>query len=283
MDTKLIPPVPPPDYDTIIKDNININQQTKLKELINKYNIDPFFSEKLELLNNYEIVLLCDDSGSMNTSIKDNKNINLTRWDELKSIVNIVISIANVYDNNGIDIHFLNRGIYNNIKFEEQASICLEDMPCGGTPLTSTLSVILEQYKDSKKPLLLVIATDGVPTINGKLDLDNFKYVLQNKSDNVYISFLACSDNNTDVDYLNELDKTISNIDTLDDYKSELKEVQNVQGKNFKYSLSDHIVRLLLGPICPEMDKLDEEKINTNTNNLKNKKKKKFTKDCKIL
>ena len=260
--------LPPPDYNSVV-DNDDIayrnTRRDKLIYLINKYEIDPYFSEKMEILNKYEIVLLCDDSGSMNAPIKDNK-VNSTRWEELKSVVKIVISIATIYDRNGIDIYLLNRGIYENIKSEENIENILEDEPCGGTPLTFTLRKILEKYNEnnySKKPLLVVIATDGVPTDSGNLDLDNFKRLLENKNhDKVYISFLACSDNENDVGYLNDLDKNIPSIDTLDDYISELKEVRKVQGKDFRYSFSDHIVRLLLGPLCPEMDKLDEERIN---------------------
>ena len=71
---------------------------------------------------------------------------------------------------------------------------------------------------------------------------------------------MACSDQENDVGYLNKLDRKIPNIDTLDDYNSELLEVRKAQGKKFKYSFGDHVVRLLLGPICPELDKLDEKK-----------------------
>ena len=71
---------------------------------------------------------------------------------------------------------------------------------------------------------------------------------------------MACSDQESDIGYLNKLDKKIKNIDTLDDYNSELQEVKKAQGKNFSYTFGDHIVRLLLGPIFPELDKLDEKK-----------------------
>ena len=41
-----------------------------------------------------------------------------------------------------------------------------------------------------------------------------------------------------------------------------------VQGKIFSYTYGDHIVRLLLGPICQEWDNLDEKKLGKKTNNL---------------
>lgn len=258
----------PPEYNSIndVYTNTRLSKRDKLVYLINKYEIDPYFSEKLEILNDYEIVLLCDDSGSMNTPLNDNNGYS-TRWDELKAVVNIVVSIATIYDNNGIDIHFLNREGIDNIKCEEEVKNILNEIPCGGTPLTQKLEEILQKFNSISKKLLVIIATDGLPTYNGQLDLENFKTLLKNKNHSkVFISFLACSDNSQDVDYLNELDKTIPNIDTLDDYNSELKEVRQIQGNSFKYSFSDHIVRLLLGPICPELDKLDEKKINKTKN-----------------
>ena len=88
----------PPDYDSVCTRR---TKNEKLLYLIKKYEIHPYFSEKLEILHDFEIVLVCDDSGSMNTPIKDN-NGDATRWDELKTVVNIVISIATIYDNNGI-------------------------------------------------------------------------------------------------------------------------------------------------------------------------------------
>ncbi|CAF4335317.1 unnamed protein product [Adineta steineri] len=32
-----------------------------------------------------------------------------TRWDELKQTVSVVITLANIFDRNGVDIYFLNR------------------------------------------------------------------------------------------------------------------------------------------------------------------------------
>ena len=138
-------------------------------------------------------------------------------------------------------------------------------LPYGRTPLTEKCNFIFERYQSSEKPVLFVIATDGVPTnSNGYEDTKEFERCMMNKNHNkFFVSFLACSDQDDDVSYLNKLDKKVPNIDTLDDYLSEKKEVQNVQGKSFKYSLGDHIARLLLGPLCPELDNLDERKVGT--------------------
>lgn len=270
----------PPKYNQL--ENRTISKGKKILNLIQNYEIQSFFSEKLDILSNYDIVLLCDDSGSMNTPLSDNTGHN-TRWEELKTVIKIVISIATIFDDDGIDIYFLNRMDNMAVKSYDEVSIILEDPPYGGTPLTQKMVQIFNDYRKNDKPVLIIVATDGVPTCNGYEDLGNFKNCIVNKDHSkFYISFLACSDNNDEINYLNDLDKEVPNVDTLDDYISEKEEVLNVQGSQFSYKFSDHIVRLLLGPLCPELDKLDEEKISKTKlekKNLKGKKKQ----NCIIL
>lgn len=195
----------------------------------------------------------------MNTPLNDGSG-HLTRWDELKSIIKIVIEITSIYDENGIDIYFLNRETHKSVKSYEQVSTILDDSPQGLTPLTSSLKKILINFSDSEKPVLVVVATDGVP-YNGTCQLESFRKLLINKDHSkFFISFLACSDKEKDIGYLNELDLIVPNVDTLDDYNSEHREVLSAQGYNFSYTFGDHVVRLLLGPICEELDKLDEPK-----------------------
>ena len=168
-----------------------------------------------------------------------------------------------IFDEDGIDIHFLNREGISNVTNMNYIQNILEITPSGRTPLTQKCNRHLKQYSGSNKPVLLVIATDGIPTDGSSTDIEGFEKCLKAKNHNrFYIFILACSDQDADVGYLNKLDKKVPNIDTLDDYNSELLEVQEVQGKQFSYTLGDHVARLLLGPICPELDGLDEFKIN---------------------
>lgn len=55
----------------------------RLNHVAQHYNIHPQFADRLHALSNYEVVILCDDSTSMNTPIH---GTNQTRWDELKSV-----------------------------------------------------------------------------------------------------------------------------------------------------------------------------------------------------
>ena len=251
------PHIPPPDYHTLI----NKCKGYGVEDLLRKYEIDKLYSEKFPILEDYDIVFLIDDSGSMNTPLKQGPHE--TRWDELKSVIKIVIEIANIFDDDGIDLYFLNRDPVYCVNSYRNIDDILRDKPYGQTPLTESCCQIFSHFDQSEKPVLLVIATDGVPTdSHGHLDIDNFTSCIKNRNaDKIFISFLACSDSENDIAYLNKLDKKEKNIDTLDDYLSEKKEVIAAQGKNFSYSLGDHTARLLLGPLCPQLDSLDETRL----------------------
>ena len=67
-------PSAPPPYNNIMAKSQLINN------IMNKYEIDHLFGEKLSILEDYEIVLLLDDSGSMNTPLSEGPN--KTRWEE---------------------------------------------------------------------------------------------------------------------------------------------------------------------------------------------------------
>jgi hypothetical protein len=61
----------------------NDQRAQRLNQVVQQYEIDKQFAARLNALANCEIVVLCDDSGSMNTPIQGS---NQTRWDELKSV-----------------------------------------------------------------------------------------------------------------------------------------------------------------------------------------------------
>jgi len=61
----------------------NDQRSQRLNQVAQRYDIHPLFTARLHALGNYEVVILCDDSSSMNTPIQ---GTNQTRWDELKSV-----------------------------------------------------------------------------------------------------------------------------------------------------------------------------------------------------
>lgn len=243
-----------------------------LERIKRQYEISPYFAKKLEKLRGIEIVLLCDDSGSMEQAGSFDKKLNrcLTRWEELKQRVVIIMEIAMIMDPDGIDIYFLNRNSVHNIKNVNQINNIFATPPCGGTPLTESLNKILieKQHVINEKKVLIIIATDGEPRKydrNGR-DVDGreeFIQVLKNRKpiENIPISIMACTDDEKVMAFLNKVDK-IPYIDVLDDYENEKEEILRAQGSNYIFGLGDYIVKTLVGPFDLELDNLDEKKYN---------------------
>jgi len=63
----------------------NDQRAQRLNQVIQQYEINQQYASRLQALGTCEIVILCDDSGSMNTPLQGS---NQTRWDELKSVCN---------------------------------------------------------------------------------------------------------------------------------------------------------------------------------------------------
>jgi hypothetical protein len=221
----------------------------------------------LNILQQFEIVVLCDDSGSMNTPVDGTQG---TRWDELRSIVQIVIEIGSVFDSNGVDVHFLNRPPMPNVTDSRQVVESFIQRPAGLTPLTAALRRIFQSAASkpgSDKRLLVFVATDGAPTdANGNVDVRSLENLMRNErqANTTYVTFLACTDDEASVEYLSQWDRTMMNVDVVDDYKTEREEVRRNKGMNYPFSFGDYVAKALLGAVDPQMDLLDEAGNNNN-------------------
>lgn len=237
----------------------------RFRELAGRYEIRPDFCSKLRQLEGFEIVIICDDSGSMSSMLDqtpgDPFGKKYTRWDELKHYVSIVTDIAGTLDQNGLDIYFLNRPSVTGITHSEQVVPLFQNPPGGYTPIPRVLTQILNDKAGiiREKKMLILIATDGQPTNDVGNDATNeFFHCLKMRSPNVYVSIIACTDDNSSMAYLNEIDRIIPSVDVNDDYLSEKREVQIAQGPNYAFSFGDYVVKTLLGSIDPVFDSLDE-------------------------
>jgi len=243
----------------------------RFRSLAQRYEISDYFAGKLKQLEGWEIVLILDDSGSMNTPVKQGAGASpfarsITRWDELKSSVGIIVDIGAVMDKDGLDIYFLNRATLLNVTASSQLDAVFAAPPSGLTPITPVFQHVLQSKRaiSQERKLLVIIATDGAPTnARGEVDTAALKHVLVNERDasRVHVQFVACTDDDATVEYLNEWDRKIVNVDCCDDYHTEKEEVLKAQGRNFRFTFADYIVKILLGSIDPEFDNLDEQKI----------------------
>jgi hypothetical protein len=272
------PTIPPPAYqanylDLGAKISSEVSNDQKLKEFCRSYEISPLFQEDIQCIKKYDIIVLCDDSGSMvepsrYLSFKDNQMVDKTRWDELRETVEVITELCVLLDDDGIDIWFLN-GNYpiKNVTDKNKVSELFNNRkPSGRTPLTRVTRQIMSEPLQSGKPRLILIATDGEPNDNdGYSDCDNFLMLLKNRNvENNRISILACTSSDSQMDWLDIVDKEAKHVDVIDDYLSERKQILAIQGQNFSYSHGDHILKMLLGPILQKYDDLDEKPINKN-------------------
>ena len=232
--------------------------------IIQKYQISSFLAQKLPILQNYIVVFILDDSGSMNIQSSGIPGYNqaITRWDELKYFTKTAIEIVSTYSQNGCDAFFLNRAPVKNIRDFNQLIESFYNRPNGVTPLTKAVQTILQDNPAQSlhgKNLLIIILTDGEPTdLNGKVSIQEFKNSLLSRPPNVYTGIVACTNDLSAVAYLNNLDIEIPRLDVVDDYNSEMAEVQKSRGAEFPFSFGDYIVKALLGSIVPEIDQMDE-------------------------
>jgi hypothetical protein len=241
----------------------------KLRELCGRYEIRPDFATKLRQLESFEIVLLIDDSGSMATAVTvppgaDPYGPRPTRWTEVQRYCNTVVDLAAALDPDGIDVRFLNRPGFSHVTSMAQVAPAFGPLPTGFTPLTMAVTSILREkaHVIAEKKLLLVIATDGEPTDpSGKVDISSFTQVLRGRPINVFVSIIACTDDEGSVGYLNKLDRVIPRLDVTDDFQSERSEVLRAQGASFRFSFGDYVVKSLLGCVDNSFDHLDEKKI----------------------
>lgn len=213
-----------------------------------KYDISDEYVNKMWGLNEKHIVFICDDSGSMNT-IENG----VSRWDELKKTVNMVCDIASAFDPVGMDVHFLNRPTYFGIKDNSILSKCFMQHPSGCTPLITKLREVKDNYMNTNRDILLVIATDGCPSDGSNEQLISVLDQMVKMRFN--ITFLACTNDNYAIKYLQEIDAKYDKIDVVDDYTSEYNEVIKHK-KQFTYG--DYIVKMLTGSLNVEDDRVDE-------------------------
>lgn len=175
-----------------------------------KYEIHPSVAQRLwqVFFQNTKIVLLCDDSGSMNATVMDENSdpfaATLTRWQELKQLVVRLIEFGLAVGVT-LDIYFLNRPALLNVSTMDGLQQVFAVRPSGCTPLAEMLNRI---YQDTRTlpeeyQLLVLVMTDGEPTTrDGRPDRQGFYNALVNKRSNVHVSVAALTDNEEGTSFL---------------------------------------------------------------------------------
>jgi hypothetical protein len=270
-----------------VQNNFNMPEFTSF---VREYEISNEYAIKLRQLEGYDIVFICDDSGSMKTKVttpntKKFDDVMTTRWDEMKNIVSTVTKLSMILDDDGIDLYFLNREPLMGVTSQEQLDIIFTVPPSGYTPILKTLKQVIKDKSRAlaEKKLLIILATDGQPTSENGSNADSngvteteklydFLATGRNPQNKIHTTILACTDDDSIMEYLENWDSTLVNFDLVDDYYSERNRIQEAQGKSYRFTFGDYIVKILLGSIDKTLDSLDGSSatkpiVNTNYNN----------------
>ena len=287
MNSGTNPSAPPPSYDASFQPYpipnaqsfspqvgyppvVSQSREEIFRAIVQKYEIGQEYSNKLQMLTGFKVVFIFDDSGSMSAQLEDsplnNKGslIKVTRWDELQYYSSISLEIATLFSPQGCDIYFLNRGVVRNVTHANQLLFKFQNPPSGFTPLRDTFNAVLNDNLEAvrEKKLLVMILTDGEPTdAHGrKSEVKEFKMSLKHRKpiENIFVTIVACTDDDNSIEYLDKWDREIRNLDVVDDYRSEREQVKKAKGNRCVFSYGDYVVKSLIGSIDPKLDRSDE-------------------------
>ena len=204
------------------------------------------------VLTTSRVVLLLDDSGSMNTSVSDPLRPAAppsTRWAELLRLCGCVVDIVTSTTPAGVDCYFLNRPPVLGVCAPEQVAPAFNySPPQGGTPLIRALQQIFATYgpeAEAGRRVIVVVITDGEPSDGSPEQL--FAVLQQQRHQNIHVSIAECNDNEDEMAYLDGWDKRLLNFDNSDDFSMELMRVRAANGPRFRFTYLDYAVKIILG------------------------------------
>ena len=116
--------------------------KAELRKVAFNFDMSPHIAEHLMTLKDFKIVILVDNSGSMNTPI-NGTNMSRTRWNELREFLPMVIKIAVIFNPNGVDIYFLNGEPLLGVTDPSQLDERFSHDPKGHTPLAKVFEQVL--------------------------------------------------------------------------------------------------------------------------------------------
>mmetsp|Transcript_23516 Transcript_23516/g.37625 ORF Transcript_23516/g.37625 Transcript_23516/m.37625 type:complete len:298 (-) Transcript_23516:101-994(-) len=230
--------------------------------VLHKYDVTIAEAKSLRMLKEYDMIVIADDSGSMR---RKDPGCTQTRWDELGDSLRLIISLGACFDEDGIDIYFLNSEKINGVKSADDARLtaALKKFPSGSTPLSERLEEVVKDREnavrnelvDAKKPVLLMIFTDGVP--NGGEEVFGGKLAKVLKAQSTKLKFrcqlFACTGQDDEIAWARKLDDELEELDMTDDYLTEKKHM-DATGAFSSFTKGDWCLKAMLGAVDPSWD-----------------------------
>lgn len=216
----------------------------------------------------YDIILYCDDSGSM--AFEDGGE----RIEDLKVILGRVAEVATLFDDDGILVRFMNSSVEGNgIRSAADASALLSQVRFGGTtPLAASMRTrVLERVVYAAaaggqlaKPVLVITITDGEPTDTPR---DAILQVIREARARLSprfgpkaaaFQFAQVGRDSRAQAFLGRLDKDASVGDIIDCTSYFEQEAEEFARKGLTLSVEAWLLKLMLGAIDPSYDAEDE-------------------------
>lgn len=245
---------------------------TMFKEFARKYNISNNFASKLRKLGNFKIVMLNDDSGSMNSDAYSDGFLTdpyapiSSRFNELRGMVQIVMDGACILSKDLIDVYFLNRSGQRNVRsFQEIEQLFVKKPEKHDlTPIVKMLKEIIatEEQNMAEKKVLIFLAFDGQPTDStGHVnisEMDAYLDEIMAMYSNLYITMMACVSDEALLKNMDRWGRKHVRIGVVDEYFVEKKEQEDKHDgdQNFEFTHGDYITKALLVSVDLEIKAL---------------------------
>lgn len=191
------------------------------------YLLDEYIADLLELKDT-DIVVIADDSGSMNSISDSTMSVGgpRTRWEELSQTLQMLVAMLLVVRHPGFFLKFINDAEFFWITTLEglEAVFAAKPRARGKTPLLSNLKRVIDGHGERAETLLLIL-TDGEPS---DCEFDELSGLIKSKPAEVFCSFAMCTDEGDVVDLYNKVVDPIPGCDITDDYSAECREAHRV-------------------------------------------------------
>lgn len=254
-------------------ENWSAHKEAEFQKIMRENEVQPYFSSRIRsVLSGSKKVLVIDNSSSMNFGLDETPLVKqgggvVRRIDELAHFVRLALPILALDSVDGVDVWFLNHFdgragpvLIENVHAFDQIALHLKK-GCGCTPLVETLSAVLARYQPllSEEGVHIIVSTDGAPDqgiVQGGQMIFNILFQRPSPKKSV-VNFFVCTDDDTEVAYLETVDKKCPNVDVVDDYRTEKAQVlAKKRVKNF--SMGDYVVKAIIGGARADIDQLDE-------------------------
>lgn len=244
-----------------------------LSTIFAQYEIPIGMINKLLELMEFHILMLLDDSPSMNTvDSKDMKGKSCSRWREMQERLYVFGEILSYIPCKSVTLRFLNRESVITMDHKQHtpttfraAFVAAVDrefqaVPTrGSTPIVVALEKVLHEVSMRMDGTSLYLLTDGEPD-GGQFSIDKIENMLMRRdSKKTPLTFVSCSGNDDAVQWMKELEERVPNTAEVDDFETEREEVLHDQTDMFPYTKGFWLICQLVGAMNPDdLDALDE-------------------------